>query len=64
MKDQVLQDNSYDIHFIVQDQNGNELKWVSGSTGVKSSFWIYDTLDAKIRKLKITPVVVYYGEPQ
>ncbi|MGC7873308.1 DUF4179 domain-containing protein [Desulfosporosinus sp. SYSU MS00001] len=64
MKEQDPKDKSYDMQFIVQDQNGNELKWVSGSTGLKSNFWIYETLNEKVTKLKITPVTIYYGKPQ
>lgn len=56
-------ERKYNMSFIVKDQDGNEVKWFTGSVGNGPSCFIYDTSEKNIRKLKITPVItVYKGE--
>jgi hypothetical protein len=54
----------YDLHFKVEDQNGNELKFFSGHTMSTNNYFRYNTLDESITKLKVTPFLIsgYEGE--
>lgn len=48
----------YDVLFKVEDENGNELKPISGTSASENSHLRFETLDDNIKKLKITPYVV------
>jgi len=48
----------YDVHFKVEDESGNELKPVSGTTAAENSHLRFETLDDNIKRLKITPYVI------
>lgn len=54
----MLNGKKYDVHFMVHDQNGNELKPNSAHTLVEDSYFRFDTLDENITRLKITPYVI------
>ncbi len=48
----------YDVLFKVEDKNGNEFKFISGTTAVENSHLRFETLDDNIKKLKVTPYVI------
>lgn len=54
----MLNGTKYDVHFMVHDQNGDELKPNSAHTLIEDSYVRFDTLDENITKLKVTPYVI------
>ena len=56
--------NTYDMHFIVTDQNGQELPVNSGQTMTEHSFFRYSVLEEGITRLHITPYLIsgYEGD--
>ncbi|WP_461612859.1 DUF4179 domain-containing protein [Clostridium sp. Marseille-QA1073] len=48
----------YDVQFKVEDESGNEFKFISGTTAAENSHLRFETLDDNIKRLKITPYVI------
>lgn len=54
----------YHLDFIVKDDNGNELKWLSQYERSGEAMCMFETLNNGIEKLKITPVLQVITPPK
>lgn len=53
----MLNGTELDVTFSAKDQNGNDLKPVSGHTLLKDSYSCFETLDDSVSKITFTPTV-------
>ncbi|WP_243524785.1 DUF4179 domain-containing protein [Bacillus pseudomycoides] len=53
----MLKGNKLDVTFSAKDQNGNELKFVSGHTLLEDSYWRFEKLDDSVTQITFTPTV-------